>query len=190
VHFKEGQLVSKDDPLIDIDSRPYRATLLQAQGALERDENILAQARMDLERYRDAWNRKAIAKQFLDDQEKIVLQDEGTVTLRHRASRVIAGADLTVTQGRPRSMEIDERTCSIRNPRPNSLIDPPRGSGRSPAKSLETTALPGPSVAPAKGLAPPRSLPACTRLRHRRSRSRQTLDRPCPPALESRARQA
>jgi multidrug efflux system membrane fusion protein len=79
VHFKEGQLVSKGDPLIDIDSRPYRATLLQAQGALERDENVLAQARMDLERYRDAWARNAIAKQILDDQEKLVLQDEGTV---------------------------------------------------------------------------------------------------------------
>jgi len=34
---------------------------------------------MDLERYRDAWDRRAIAKQLLDDQEKIVLQDEGTV---------------------------------------------------------------------------------------------------------------
>jgi multidrug efflux system membrane fusion protein len=79
VHFTEGQLVSKGDPLIDIDSRPYRATLLQAQGALERDENVLAQARMDLERYRDAWARNAIAKQILDDQEKLVLQDEGTV---------------------------------------------------------------------------------------------------------------
>jgi multidrug efflux system membrane fusion protein len=79
VHFKEGQLVSKGDPLIDIDSRPYRATLLQAQGALERDENVLAQARMDLERYRDAWARNAIAKQILDDQGKLVLQDEGTV---------------------------------------------------------------------------------------------------------------
>ncbi len=79
VHFKEGQLVSKGDPLIDIDSRPYRATLLQAQGTLERDENVLAQARMDLERYREAWSRNAIAKQQMDDQEKIVLQDEGTV---------------------------------------------------------------------------------------------------------------
>jgi membrane fusion protein, multidrug efflux system len=79
VHFKEGQLVSKGDPLVDIDSRPYRANLLQAQGALERDENVLAQARMDLERYRDAWARNSIAKQVLDDQEKLVLQDEGTV---------------------------------------------------------------------------------------------------------------
>ena len=79
VHYKEGQLVSKGDPLIDIDSRTYRANLLQAQGALERDQNVLAQAQMDLERYRDAWARNAIAKQILDDQEKLVLQDEGTV---------------------------------------------------------------------------------------------------------------
>jgi multidrug efflux system membrane fusion protein len=34
---------------------------------------------MDLERYRAAWARNAIAKQILDDQEKLVLQDEGTV---------------------------------------------------------------------------------------------------------------
>jgi len=79
VHYKEGQLVNKGDPLIDIDSRPYRATLLQAQGILDRDENLLAQARLDMERYRAAWARNAIAKQILDDQEKLVLQDEGTV---------------------------------------------------------------------------------------------------------------
>jgi membrane fusion protein, multidrug efflux system len=79
VHYKEGQLVSKGDPLIDIDARPYRATLLQAEGALERDENVLAQAQMDLQRYRDAWAQNSIAKQQLDDQEKLVLQDEGTV---------------------------------------------------------------------------------------------------------------
>jgi multidrug efflux system membrane fusion protein len=79
VHYTEGQLVTKGDALIDIDSRPYRATLLQAQGALERDQNVLAQAQMDLDRYRAAWARNAIAKQILDDQEKLVLQDEGTV---------------------------------------------------------------------------------------------------------------
>ncbi len=79
VHFKEGQRVNKGDPLIDIDSRTYRATLLQAQGTLERDDNILGQARMDLARYQAAWDRKAIAKQVLDDQQKLVLQDEGTV---------------------------------------------------------------------------------------------------------------
>ena len=81
VHYKEGQIVRKGDSLIDIDARPYQATLVQAQGTLERDQGILAQAEMDLERYRDAWARKAIPKQTLDDQEKIVLQDEGTVKI-------------------------------------------------------------------------------------------------------------
>lgn len=79
VRYAEGQRVRRGDALVDIDPRPYRATLLQAQGTLERDESLLAQARMDLQRYREAWARNAIAKQMLDDQEKLVLQNEGTV---------------------------------------------------------------------------------------------------------------
>jgi membrane fusion protein, multidrug efflux system len=79
VNYKEGQLVKKGDHLVEIDSRPFLANLLQAQGVLERDQNLLAQARMDLERYQAAWARNAIAKQILDDQEKLVQQDEGTV---------------------------------------------------------------------------------------------------------------
>ncbi|NYF91614.1 efflux RND transporter periplasmic adaptor subunit [Tunturiibacter empetritectus] len=79
VRFKEGQVVRKGDPLIEIDPRPFEATLMQAQGVLERDQATLAQATMDLNRYRDAWSRNAIPKQTLDDQEKIVLQDAGTV---------------------------------------------------------------------------------------------------------------
>jgi multidrug efflux system membrane fusion protein len=81
VYYKEGQIVHKGDPLIDIDSRPYRATLMQAQGTLERDENVLAMAKMDLQRYHEAWDRRAVPKQQLDDQEKIVLQNQGTVKL-------------------------------------------------------------------------------------------------------------
>jgi multidrug efflux system membrane fusion protein len=79
VNYQEGQLVKKGDPLTDIDDRQYVANLLQAQGALERDQNVLAQAKMDLERFRAAWARNAVAKQTLDDQEKLVLQTEGTV---------------------------------------------------------------------------------------------------------------
>jgi multidrug efflux system membrane fusion protein len=81
VHYTEGQLVGKGTPLIDIDPRPFQATLMQAQGTLERDQNVLAQAQMDLERYRAAWAKNAIPKQELDDQEKLVLQDQGTVKL-------------------------------------------------------------------------------------------------------------
>jgi membrane fusion protein, multidrug efflux system len=79
VHFTEGQIVSKGASLIDIDPRPFQATLLQAQGILERDQAILAQGMMDRDRYREAWARNAIPKQTLDDQEKIVLQQAGTV---------------------------------------------------------------------------------------------------------------
>lgn len=79
VHYREGQFVQKGDALIDIDPRPYQAQLMQAEGTLERDANVLAQAQMDLDRYRTAWARNSISKQLLDDQEKIVLQDQGTV---------------------------------------------------------------------------------------------------------------
>ncbi len=79
VHYTEGQLLHKGQPLIDIDPRPYEAQLLQAEGTLERDASVLAEAKMDLDRYREAWAKNGIPKQTLDDQEKVVLQDEGTV---------------------------------------------------------------------------------------------------------------
>jgi multidrug efflux system membrane fusion protein len=79
VHYTEGQMVQKGAPLIEIDARPYAATLAQSQGILERDKGILAQAQMDLARYQTAWARNAIPKQTLDDQEKLVAQIQGTV---------------------------------------------------------------------------------------------------------------
>jgi membrane fusion protein, multidrug efflux system len=79
VHYREGQTVYKGEPLVDIDPRQYKAQVESAQGALERDTNLLAQAKMDLDRYQKAWDRNAIAKQQLEDQEKIVAQDEGLV---------------------------------------------------------------------------------------------------------------
>ncbi len=79
VYYKEGQIVRKGDPLIDINPQPFEAQVLQAQGALDRDTNVLAQSRMDLQRFREAWARNAIPRQQLEDQEKIVLQNEGQV---------------------------------------------------------------------------------------------------------------
>lgn len=79
VHYREGQFVRKGDPLIDIDPRAYAAQLAQAQGILERDQSLLAEARMDLERYKQAWAKNAIPRQTLEDQEKVVLQEQGTV---------------------------------------------------------------------------------------------------------------
>lgn len=79
VYYKQGQSVRKGDSLIEIDPRLYEALVTQAEGALERDQNLLAQAQMDLARYRDAWARNAIPRQTYEDQEKIVKQYEGLV---------------------------------------------------------------------------------------------------------------
>lgn len=79
VHYREGQVVQQGNPLIDIDPQPYEAQLGEAKGVLERDVNLLAQAQMDLERYRQAWSRNGISRQQFEDQGKVVLQDQGTV---------------------------------------------------------------------------------------------------------------
>jgi len=79
VYYKEGQMVRKGDPLLDIDPRPYEATVLQFEGQLAHDEALLDEAKIDLDRYQQALNRNAIAKQQFDDQQQVVLQNEGTV---------------------------------------------------------------------------------------------------------------
>jgi multidrug efflux system membrane fusion protein len=79
VYYHEGQMVQKGDPLIEIDPRPYQAALTQVEGQLAHDQAVLNEAKIDLERYQQAFTRNAIAKQQLDDQQQVVLQDEGTV---------------------------------------------------------------------------------------------------------------
>ena len=79
VYYREGQMVRKGDPLIEIDPRPYQAALTQVEGQLAHDQAVLNEAKIDLDRYQQALNRNAIAKQQFDDQQQVVLQDEGTV---------------------------------------------------------------------------------------------------------------
>ncbi len=79
VAYREGQMVRKGDLLIEIDPRPYQAALTQAQGTLAKDTAVLNEARINLNRYQQAYDRNAIAKQQLDDQAQVVKQDEGTV---------------------------------------------------------------------------------------------------------------
>ena len=79
VYYREGQIVRKGDPLLDIDPRPYEVALAQAEGQLAHDQAVLNKDKIDMDRYQLAFNRNAIAKQLLDDQQQTVLQDEGTV---------------------------------------------------------------------------------------------------------------
>lgn len=77
--FKEGQHVTKGDLLAEIDSRPYELALQQAQGALARDQALLQDAQLDLNRYKNLATSNAIPRQQLDTQQALVHQYEGTV---------------------------------------------------------------------------------------------------------------
>ncbi|MGF6756751.1 efflux RND transporter periplasmic adaptor subunit [Paraburkholderia sp. GAS42] len=79
VHYTEGQMVRRGDPLIDIDPRGYQAQLQQAEGTLQHDRAVLRQAEMDLARYQEASGQQAIARQTYEDQRLIVEQNRGTV---------------------------------------------------------------------------------------------------------------
>lgn len=81
VNYQEGQIVKKGQLLAVIDPRPYEAALLQAQGQLIRDQALLRNARLDLERYRTLAEQDSIAKQQYDTQRYLVHQYEGTVKL-------------------------------------------------------------------------------------------------------------
>jgi membrane fusion protein, multidrug efflux system len=77
--FREGQLVSQDDLVAQIDPRPFEVELLQAQGQQERDQALLANARVDLERYRILYSQDSVPKQTLDTQFSLVRQFEAAV---------------------------------------------------------------------------------------------------------------
>ncbi len=79
VLFTEGQTVKAGDVLAEIDPEPFKIQLDQVQGQLARDEALLVNARLDLERYRGLLAKDSIAKQQVDTQEALVRQYEGTV---------------------------------------------------------------------------------------------------------------
>jgi multidrug efflux system membrane fusion protein len=79
VHFREGETVQQGQLLAEIDPRPFNVLLKQAEGQLARDQALLTNARLDLERYRTLLAQDSIAKQQVDSQEALVQQYEGIV---------------------------------------------------------------------------------------------------------------
>jgi multidrug efflux system membrane fusion protein len=79
VVYNEGQLVTSNDMLAEIDPGPYQAIATEAEGQLARDKAQLEGANVDLKRYQDAYTKKAIPEQQVADQLATVHQDEGTV---------------------------------------------------------------------------------------------------------------
>ena len=79
VHFKEGDTVHKGDLLIEIDPRPYQVALEQAEGQKARDEAILENAKVDLDRYANLLKQNAVNEQQWSTQKALVDQTVGIV---------------------------------------------------------------------------------------------------------------
>ena len=93
IHFTEGQTVRKGQSLAQIDPRPYRLALTQAEGTLNKDKAALDVARTDLKRYQTLLQQDSIARQQVDTQASLVKQAEGTVKTDQAA---VASAELNI----------------------------------------------------------------------------------------------
>ncbi len=97
VLFREGQSVKKGDLLAEIDDRPFRVQLTQAEGQLIKDQAALENARTDLQRYETLIKRNAVAQQVLATQQSQVAVDEGAVKADQG---LIDSAKLNITYSR------------------------------------------------------------------------------------------
>jgi multidrug efflux system membrane fusion protein len=79
VAFREGQMVRVGDLLAVIDPRSFQVTLENTQATLEKDKAQLANAEVDLERYRSLIADDSIPKQQYDSQVALVQQDKALV---------------------------------------------------------------------------------------------------------------
>jgi multidrug efflux system membrane fusion protein len=79
VAFQEGQIVRQGDLLAEIDPRPFQVQLAQAEGQMARDEAMLKNAKIDLERYRALLAQDSVSKQQLDTQIATVNQFDGVI---------------------------------------------------------------------------------------------------------------
>ena len=81
VPVREGSDVAKGNLIAEVDPAPFRAALIQAQGALGRDQAQLDVAKLRLARYRELGEEDSIAGLDVETQAALVRQLEGTVML-------------------------------------------------------------------------------------------------------------
>jgi multidrug efflux system membrane fusion protein len=79
IAFREGQDVKRGDLLARIDPRPYQAALDQALAKKAQDEALLANARLDLQRYATLARAEGVSRQQQDTQRAQVAQYEAQV---------------------------------------------------------------------------------------------------------------
>ena len=79
IAFREGQMVRQGDLLARIDPRSYQAALDQAVAKKAQDEALLANARLDLQRYTALARNEGVSRQQQDTQRATVAQNEAIV---------------------------------------------------------------------------------------------------------------
>src|SRR5215510_251251 len=79
IDFKEGQDVKEGDLLVQIDPRPYAATLAQVEAMKQKDEAQLAGAQADLERYAQLVPSGHQTRQSYDQQKTLVAQLQASI---------------------------------------------------------------------------------------------------------------
>ena len=97
VAFEEGQVIKAGALLAEIDPRPFQVQLAQAEGQMAKDQALLKNAQVDLERYRTLLAQDSISKQQVDTQEALVRQYQGTIQADQAA---IDSARLQLTYSR------------------------------------------------------------------------------------------
>jgi membrane fusion protein, multidrug efflux system len=132
VPFAEGGDVKAGQLLAQVDPAPYRAALLQAQGALKRDQALLAEARVDLKRYEVLAAQDSIARQTLDTQAALVKQDEGIVL-----------ADQGAVDAAATNLRFTRIVAPISGRAGVRLVDPGNVVNGGSASSVSTTAVTG-----------------------------------------------
>ncbi|MCB5426441.1 efflux RND transporter periplasmic adaptor subunit [Altererythrobacter sp. CC-YST694] len=108
VHFKDGQIVRKGQPLFTIDPRPFTAALREAQADVSAASSDLALARSDLERASRLVEFDGVSKSEID---------------RLRARERAAAATLAAAQARVNSRALDVEFSTVRAPMTGRVSD-------------------------------------------------------------------
>ena len=85
VLFQEGQLVKQGQLLAQLDARPFETALGQILGQAARNQALLKNSQIDLDRFKTLQAQDSIASQQVDSQASLVQQYQGTVQADHAA---------------------------------------------------------------------------------------------------------
>ena len=85
IAFQEGSRVKQGDVLVQVDPRPFRIALQQAEATAARDLATLRNAERDLARYKELVGQKLIAQQQFDQQLATVDSARATLALDQAA---------------------------------------------------------------------------------------------------------